>query len=292
MLNEGEHVLPTCYTGQMFSNSIQLDITNLKEVKTLFLRYKPDIVIHTAAETNVELCEANPNRAFRINAEGARNVSMASKRIGSLLVFISTGYVFDGKRGQYLESDTPKPLNNYGRSKLAGEKAVKTICDQYLIVRTSLLYGWHPWKHNFTTWAISELRARKMIGAIDDHYNNPTLANNLAEAILEAINKGLRGIYHIAGCEKASRYEFAVKIAEVFDLPVSLIKRVRGTEISVWKTTRPRNPTLSVRKAQSRLSTNLLDLEMGLTKMAELENAEGISLKREQIAVHKNHRLC
>ena len=186
-------VIPLHNTRPLHSNSLRLDITNLSEVLSLFNKLKPHMVIHTASETNVDKCETRKEQAWRINVEGTRNIAFACSKVGAKLVYISTDYVFDGEKGNYTEQDKPNSINYYGVTKSEGESQVVQHCKNYAILRTSVLYGWHPWKQNFATWVINELKQNKEITVVEDHYNTPTLADNLAEMAIEAIPKDLQG---------------------------------------------------------------------------------------------------
>jgi dTDP-4-dehydrorhamnose reductase len=190
-------VIPLHKTKPLHSNSLKLDITDAVEVLNLFSNLKPDAVIHTASETNVDKCETKKEQARKINVEGTRNIALACSKANAKLVYISTDYVFDGEKGNYQEKDKPNPINYYGVTKLEGEKQVIHHCKNYAILRTSVLYGWHPWKQNFATWTINQLKQNKEITVVEDHYNTPTLADNLAEIAIEAVQKDLHGLYHL-----------------------------------------------------------------------------------------------
>ena len=123
----------------------------------------PDIVIHAAAFTNVDDCEKNKDRAFAVNVQGTRNIADAVEKIGAKVVYISTDFVFDGKKGMYKEIDSTKPINYYGITKLNGERIVDKLLDDYIIARTSVLYGWNPFSQNFATWLINQLENRNKI---------------------------------------------------------------------------------------------------------------------------------
>jgi len=144
-------VIPLHNTKPLHTSSLKLEITNLSEVLNLFQKLEPDIVIHTASETNVDKCETEKEHAWKINAEGTRNIAVACSKVGAKLVYISTDYVFDGEKGNYDEQDKPNPINYYGVTKLEGENQVINNCKNYVILRTSVLYGSQPWKQNFVT---------------------------------------------------------------------------------------------------------------------------------------------
>ena len=169
----------------------------------------------------------------------------------------------------YKEEDEPHPINHYGLTKLMGESYVMKLCEDPVIARTSVLYGWHRWKPNFVTWVITSLKTGKQINVVNDHYNSPTLADNLAEAILEVIENDLRGLYHVSGRERINRFEFALKISENFDLDSSLVKAMKMDQLKVWVAKRPRDSSLCVNKIQKEVKVKLLNVEEGLCRMRE-----------------------
>jgi len=256
-------------TKPLHSNSLKLDIIDATEVLNLFRELKPDVVIHTASETNVDRCEREKEHAWKTNVEGTRNIAIACSKVGAKLIYISTDYVFDGEKGNYDEKDKPNPINHYGVTKLEGEKQVIQHCKNYAILRTSVLYGWHPWKQNFATWIINMLKQNKEITVVEDHYNTPTLADNLAEITIEAIQKNLQGLYHASGSERISRYQFAKQIAKAFNLNQNLIKPVKMSQLTAWIAKRPKDSSLNTSKIQKQLKTELLNVSQGLNKMKE-----------------------
>ena len=273
----GKHfkVTPTYKTKPLFLNSVEMNITDERETLRVFSKFRPDIVVHTAGETNVDRCEMDKEYAWKVNVEGTRNVVRGCSRVGAKIMYVSTDYIFDGEKGLYTEEDDPNPISHYGSTKLEGEKYVAGIGRNYVIVRTSVLYGWHPWKLNFAKWVIKSLSEAKQISVVNDHYNSPTLADNLAEVMLEIINRDLKGLYHTAGSERINRFEFALRIAETFDLDSSLIKPIKMSELKAWVAKRPRDSSLCVNKIEKELKTKLLNVGEGLKKMEEEVDSEG-----------------
>jgi dTDP-4-dehydrorhamnose reductase len=259
-------VIPLHKTKPLHSNSLKLDITSTAEVLNLFHKLKPYAVIHAASETNVDKCETQKEHAWKINVEGTRNVAAACKA-GAKLIYISTDYVFDGKKGNYTEDDTPNPINYYAVTKLEGEKQVVQNCKNFAILRTSVLYGWHPFKQNFATWVITQLEQNKEITVVEDHYNTPTLADNLAEMAIEAIQKDLQGVYHACGSERISRYEFARQIAKAFGLNQNPIKPIKMEQLTAWIAKRPKDSSLNIDKIRNQLKTKPLNITEGLERM-------------------------
>ena len=267
LAREDYEVIPLHNTNSLHPNSLKLDITNQNQVFNLFNKLKPDAAIHTASETNVDKCETEKKLAWEVNADGTRNIAEACQTSGAKLLYISTDYVFNGKKGNYNEEDEPNPINYYGVTKLEGENQVIQHCKNYAILRTSVLYGWHPWKQNFATWAINELKQNKEITVVEDHYNTPTLADNLAEMAIEAIPKDLQGVYHACGSERIGRYEFARQIARAFDLNQNLIRPIKMEQLTAWIAKRPRDSSLNTDKIRSQLEAKPLNITEGLDRM-------------------------
>jgi len=192
----------------------QYDITDLKAIRRGLLAFRPDVVILTAAFTNVDGCELEPEKAYAVNALGARNVALACYDCGAKLVYVSTNEVFDGtKREPYWEFDPPNPVGTYGRSKLAGEQFVRDILCRFYVVRTAWLY-FHG-GNNFVLKIIRAADERGALRVVTDEVSNPTYALDLAQAISKLIRTDYFGIYHFTNAGSCSRYEFAKLILEL-----------------------------------------------------------------------------
>ncbi len=260
-------VTPTDVVESPLSNVIKADITDLAALQILFQSAKPNTVIHTASETNVDKCEIEKDRAWKINVEGTRNIVEACRQTNAKLIYISTDYVFDGEKGMYSEEDTPNPLNFYGLTKLEGERQASKSSPNMAILRTSVLYGTHPTKQDFVTWVMTKLKQANEITVVDDHFNTPTLAQNLASMALEIAQRDLKGIFHTSGSERISRFDFARKIAVAFGLDDSLIKPIKMKELAAWIAIRPRDSSLNTVKIQRELKTQPLSINVGLSKL-------------------------
>jgi len=247
--------------------SIKLDITSYRELHDVISRIKPDVIIHTAAYTDVDGCEMNKDLAWKVNAEATKHIAIISAKVSSYLIYISTDYVFDGSKGLYSEEDIPNPISYYGYTKLKGEEFVREYAKEWCIARTSVIYGWglHH-KMNFATWLISNLKQGKEVKVLIDQYVSPTLNINLAQMILEMAERRLSGILHTAGRTRVSRFMFALSLAETFGLNVSLIKPAKMEEMN-WKAKRPKDSSLNVNKAISMLKTKPLELHEALKAM-------------------------
>ncbi|TXK76904.1 dTDP-4-dehydrorhamnose reductase [Paenibacillus sp. N3.4] len=191
----------------------QLDITNEIECLEVLKALKPDVIIHSAAYTAVDLAETEVDTAYRINADGTRNVAVAAEEIGAKLCYISTDYVFDGTTATaYKEDDSTNPQSVYGNSKRVGEQHVQALSSKYFIVRTSWVYGIHG--ANFVKTMLDLAATRDSLKVVSDQYGSPTYTVDLALFLEELIQTDFYGIYHASNSGVCSWYEFACAIFE------------------------------------------------------------------------------
>lgn len=197
-----------------------LDITSLNEIDRVFSIEKPDYVIHCAAYTNVDKAEEDKTMAEKINTKGSENIALGCKKIDATMVYISTDYVFDGnKNTPYKPTDTPNPINVYGKTKYDGEEAIRKILKNHIICRTSWLYGIYG--KNFVETMIS-LAQKPELKVVDDQIGCPTWTVELANAIVELIKNNSFGTFHTCGSGQTSWHGFAKKIFELENLNVNL----------------------------------------------------------------------
>ena len=189
----------------------EMDITRAEEVAGAFYLHQPDIVIHTAALTDVDGCELDPEAAVRINAIGTQNLVIAAEEFNSVFVHLSTDYVFPGNAGKpYMECDPTNPLSWYGKSKLMAEQFVRNMLYRYFIVRTSWLVGEKG--RNFVKIMLKLAREKDELTVVDDQRGCPTFASDLARALLELIETPYYGTYHVTNSGETTWYDFAVRI--------------------------------------------------------------------------------
>jgi dTDP-4-dehydrorhamnose reductase len=189
------------------------------------------------------------------------------------LIHLSTDYVFDGEKGPYSEDDPPNPVNFYGKTKLESENLIKQSGIDFLIVRTNVLYGFgKKVTNNFLLWLLEKLSAGEKIKIVTDQFNNPTLADNLSECILEMVGRNLSGVFHIAGADYLSRYDFAVRVAERFGFDKTNISPAK-TETLKQEARRPLRCGLRTEKARNVLQTELLGVEKGLERAEQSRQA-------------------
>jgi dTDP-4-dehydrorhamnose reductase len=224
------------------------DITDLDKTVSIIRNAKPDYLIHTAAYTDVDGSELDPEKAYLINGKGARNVTIACEESGCPVIYISTDYVFDGtKKEPYDEWDTTNPINRYGLSKLLGERFVMSLTNRFYIVRTSWLYGRNG--KNFVDTILKLLSEKGEIEVVDDQTGSPTYTYDLAVKLRELIGRGY-GIYHITNSSQCSWHGFAVEIAKL----KGINKKIKPITSDKFK--RPaRRPSFSV------LNNTMLRLE-------------------------------
>jgi dTDP-4-dehydrorhamnose reductase len=251
----------------IYKNGFQLDITNKKLVKEFFQKNNSDIVIFSSALTNVDLCESNPDLARTINIEGTENILKECKLYNSKLIYISTSAIFDGTKSEYTETDNPSPISVYGITKLEGEKRIKKSGIPFLILRTDQPYGWpEKWQHvNSVYRVVSNLKKNERHNEVIDWFNTPTYVPEFVHATNLLIEKEMEGIFHIVGSEYINRYEWALKIADLFGLKKELIHKINSADLDL-KVKRS-NVKLSNKKLSNKIGFEMSDIKEGLEKM-------------------------
>ncbi|MGC9182266.1 dTDP-4-dehydrorhamnose reductase [Thermogladius sp.] len=229
---------------------VRVDFSDPHEAGPLVESLRPEVVVHTAAYTDVDGCEVNKNLALNVNYVSTRELARACRGVCEYFVYVSTDYVFDGEKGLYRESDDPNPLNYYGLTKLMGEVAVAAALRDYLVLRTSGIYGCSPGgKRGFALDALGKLSRGRTVEAFVDQFLSPTYAPDLAGAILRILEARPRGVLHVAG-ERVSRYGFAVELARVLGVSEDLVKPA-SIASAVLKARRPRDSSLDTSLARS-----------------------------------------
>ena len=206
----------------LLTTSKTLDITDGDSVMDFILKSNPDIVINSAAYTDVDGCESNPDLAYNVNGEGVKNLALACREVDCPLVHISTDYVFNGQNDRpWVEDDEIGPISIYGKSKLEGEEHIKEILEKYFIVRTAWLYGVNG--RNFPRTMLELAQNHSEITVVYDEVGTPTYTPDLAKGISELIETDYYGTYHLTNSGNCSWCEFARYIFEVADVDVNVI---------------------------------------------------------------------
>lgn len=218
------------------------DFTDFDTTESFIKSYLPDAVIHCGAYTAVDRAEDEPEQCFLVNAEGTENIARICKDINAKMIYISTDYVFDGeKETSYEVDDEPKPINIYGKSKLAGEQAVQKLLEKYFIVRISWVFGEHG--NNFVKTMLRLGQERKEINVVADQIGSPTYTKDLAVLLCDMVLSDKYGIYHATNEGYCSWAEFAEEIFKAADMNVK-VNHIPSAEYPT-KAVRPKNSRLS-----------------------------------------------
>lgn len=246
---ELRHLLDEKGLKYVSTDAQEMDITDEKATLTFIQELKPTVIYHCAAYTAVDKAEDEGKELDeKINVNGTENVAKAAKAVGAKFVYISTDYVFDGtkKEGVYKETDKPNPQNEYGRTKLLGEQAVKDLLDEYFIIRTSWVFG--KYGHNFVYTMKRLAQTHPRLTVVDDQYGRPTWTRTLAEFMVYIIeNNADYGIYHLSNDNSCSWYEFAKEILKETDVEVAPVTSAEYPQ----KAKRPQYSVLDLTKAKN-----------------------------------------
>jgi len=248
---------------------IEADLASPGAADAALQRARPEWVIHCAAATNLDACEQDATHAFRLNRDMAGAVAAAARTVNARLVHLSTDAVFDGEVGGYTEDASPQPISVYGRSKLAGEEAVRKAHPRAAIVRTNF-YGWNAQsKTSLAEWFLANLAAGRRCLGFTDAFFTPLLANDLTLILLQILEAGLQGTFHVAGGDCLSKHEFGQRVARAFGLDEALVDPGRIEQANLPA---PRGKRLCLNGARIELALGirLPGVESGLTRFRQL----------------------
>jgi len=236
------------------------DITDLAQITEVIKKYKPDYVIHTAAFTDVDACEQNIHRTIAVNSIGATNAALAAQKAGAEIIYFSTDYLFDGtKNSAYVESDSPNPISEYGKSKLAGELATMESNKNWTIIRSGWIYSDHG--KNFVKSILRTGKCNKgPLRVVNDQFGSPTWTKDIVEQTARIIEAKQTGLFHVASQGEVSRYEFAKMILDRL-VPDSKIEPCETKDF----------PRPAKRPARSSLKSERLD-KLGIDMMRPYDN--------------------
>ncbi len=238
------------------------DLTDNNFLEKIISDIKPDLIIHTAAIVDINLCESQPELANKLHVHATRQLA----KHGSPIIYISTDSVFNGERGNYSEIDIPDPLNYYAASKLLGELALQAANSNSLVIRTNI-YGFNkPLKSSLAEWGINNLINNKSIDGFSDILFNAIYTYHLAEILLKLFELKLHGCINVASRQTVSKYDFLRMLARVLGKDEELVRKSSSADID-FKVTRPKNTTLDVSKALEYVS--LPTFEEGIVSLKE-----------------------
>ena len=234
---------------------------------------KPEVIVNSGGMADVDGCETAAAAAFRVNGVAPGLLALAGNEFGAHFIQVSTDYVFDGKAGPYNEEAVPNPAGMYALSKHIGEQAVRALAASWAIARTAVVYGWPAaGRPNFGTWLLEALRRREAIHLFEDQFVSPSLAESVAQQLVELAERRLPGIWNVCGADVVSRVQFGQALCGEFGLDARLIVPSRLAEAKL-KSPRPVRSGLRTEKAFAHLSVRPLSLAASL---AQFHQAVGL----------------
>lgn len=244
---------------------VEMDILDPAQVRNVVAEYKPDAIIHTAALTNVDTCEVEKERAHALNVEAVKTLIAVCETLKIQLIHLSTDFIFDGENGPYEESAEACPLSYYGETKAEAEALIRNAHCKWAIVRTILVYGIvkDMSRSNIVLWAKNALQKGELLNVVNDQWRMPTLAEDLADACLMAVEKDVTGIYHISGKDMMSISELVARVADYFSLDKSLIAEISSSSLN-QSAARPKRTGFILDKAYRDLNYKPHSFEEGI----------------------------
>ena len=262
----GENRLPF-QTGYEYAS---LDVTDAENIDQVFQKFLPDVVIHTAAMTNVDQCETEKEGCWNLNVNAVEYLIKACEKYNTFLVHLSTDFIFDGAHGPYEENGVENPVSFYGWSKFAAEKLIINSHIKWAIARTILVYGIaHDMsRSNIILWVKNSLENGRNIKVVNDQWRTPTLAEDLADGCILIAEKKAEGIFNISGKDLLNPYQMAIMTADYFNLDKTLIEEVDGTQFK-QTAKRPARTGFIIAKAQQQLGYRPKSFTEGIAFLAE-----------------------
>lgn len=253
---------------------VDLDITQKNQIENILARFKPDVIINTAAMTNVDACETQRDECWSLNVNAVAYFIEAIQSLHSIhaynphFIHLSTDFIFDGTKGPLTEDEIPNPLSFYAESKLAAEKLLQESSISWAIARTVLVYGIadNMSRSNIVLWAKSALEQNKKINVVDDQFRTPTLAEDLAEGCIKIARQKAKGIFNISGKDYMSILELVYRVADFWGLNKNLITPSKSDDIR-QPAKRPPNTGFIIEKARKNLGYEPHTFEQGLQKL-------------------------
>ena len=249
----------------------RVDLTDDSATRKLLSDLRPAVIMHCAAATSVDWCEDNPKQAEAINVQASAVLAEIASALNARFVYVSTDSVFDGKRGDYAETDEPAPLNVYARSKLAGEQETLRRNAAAIVVRVSI-YGWNAQnKDSLAEWVLRRLEEGSDVPGFTDVFFTPILVNHLVPILFAMSQHALAGLYHVAGSERISKFEFARRVATTFGFDPARVTPCQVKDIKL-KAARPLDVSLNTAKISVAVGRPMPDVDSGLCEFRELRD--------------------
>ena len=257
-----------------------VDLTAASATRSLLFDLRPRAIVHCAAATNVDWCEDNPAQASAINTQASANLADIASDLNARLLYVSTDAVFDGGKGNYVETDPPAPLNMYANSKLAGERETLERNPSAMVARVNI-YGWNVQnKESLAEWILGRLEKGEEVPGFTDVFFTPILVNHLAPVLFQALQQELAGLYHVAGSERISKFEFARRLATTFGFDPGRVIPCQVRDVNL-RAARPLDISMNTEKIRTALGCSLPDVDSGLSEFRHLRDRQyPQSLKR------------
>lgn len=272
----GSHIMRTLgstgsdHAGTYFSKNrqgcLRLDIRDVDAIDEIFSDFKPEVVYLPAKSGGVDYCELHPSETYATNVGAVRNVSQACNKYHAKLVFFSSDYIFDGNNGPYEEDDLPNPINQYGREKLIAEHHISLFVDDYLIIRTTVVYGLEEQRKNFIYSLLTSFEKGQEVHVPSDQIGTPTYASNLADIVVDLAIRDARGVFNVVGPDLMSRYAFAQACADSFGYSRKLVVPITTDRLN-QPAKRPLCAGMSIDKIRSITSCPIIGVSQGLTDL-------------------------
>jgi dTDP-4-dehydrorhamnose reductase len=259
----GRDVTGTAF-GQEVEELRRLDVTDADAVGRLVRETRPEVIFHAAASPNVDACEADPEGTRAVNVGGVRTAAEAAREAGARLVYFSSDYVFDGRAGPYVEDDPVSPIQQYGRQKVEAEELCRALLPgAHLVLRITVVYGWERRGKNFVARLVRTLADGQRMRVPEDQVGSPTLADDLAEAAWDLVDRQATGTLHLAGRDRVDRLAFARAAARAFGLRQELLEGVATAELG-QAAPRPLNAGMVSARAEAIIGRRMMGIDDGL----------------------------
>ena len=264
-LVQQNHTVYSCYHDQKPLQGIptHLDLSDENQIIQTLQKIKPDVIIHLAAMTSVDLCETEKELATIINTKSTETLAKQASKQKVFFLYVSTDYVFNGINGMKKEDNLPNPLGFYGKSKLEGELVLNQLASNWCIARTSSPFGIHSTKKSFPLWVKENLEAKKSIPVLVDQFTSPTYVPNLSKMLIEITIRQIIGIIHVSGATRISRYDLAELVADKLHLDKNFLIPTKIDTMN-WNAERPKDSSLDVSFATEILNEQPQKIEQSL----------------------------
>ena len=243
--------------------------TDFNKLENTIISEKPNVIVNTMGYSNIDFCEINKEETHQLHVKITEKIAKLATTYNIKTIFLSSDYVFNGKKGNYVESDLPNPINYYGKTKLEAEKIILKQ-PQNVVFRTSVIYDW-DFRVRFFNYVVNNLKNQKQIEATCDVFNSVTLVDSLIQSIFLAIKKDVSGLFHVVDSTCVNRFDFAKSIVEIFKFDDKLIMKISIDDIDIVAK-RPKNACLNNFKAKKELGIKFKTLEEGIRQVLKKVN--------------------